>query len=179
MHIIIDGYNVIRQSDALRRFERSSLETGRNALIHRVSLYKKIKGHPVTIVFDGWDGGSATEQRDRQEGIEIIFSPRGEKADEVIKRMAATRNKETIVVTSDRDIADYVNHGRGTAISSQEFEIIMDRIIAAAEAPNRYVQTGGKDQKQYEEEDDDRKKKGASRRLSRKKKAIRAALHKL
>ncbi len=40
MHIIIDGYNLIRQSDALRRYERLSLEEGRNALIRSVSFIK-------------------------------------------------------------------------------------------------------------------------------------------
>jgi ribulose-phosphate 3-epimerase len=33
MHIIIDGYNLIRQSDFLRHFERRSLEAGRQALL--------------------------------------------------------------------------------------------------------------------------------------------------
>jgi len=178
MHIIIDGYNIIRQSDTLRRFERLGLEAGRNALIHRVALYKKIKGHRVTVVFDGWDGGSTIEERDMQEGIEIIFSQRGEKADEVIKRMVAKRNKEAVIVTSDRDIADYVSHGRGTAVSSQEFEILMERIIATAEAPGSYVHPGDKEQ-ENDESYQDKKKKGTSRRLSRKEKAFRAALRKL
>ena len=31
MHIIVDGYNLIRQSDSLRGHERQSLEAGRKS----------------------------------------------------------------------------------------------------------------------------------------------------
>jgi len=37
MHIVIDGYNLIRQSDSLRRLEKFSLEEGRNGLIKKVA----------------------------------------------------------------------------------------------------------------------------------------------
>ncbi|MBN1828305.1 MAG: NYN domain-containing protein, partial [Deltaproteobacteria bacterium] len=58
MHIIIDGYNFIRQSDRLRRFERISLEEGRKQLLRTVGEYRKLRGHKITVVFDGWGGGS-------------------------------------------------------------------------------------------------------------------------
>ena len=90
MHIIIDGYNLIRQSDFLRRFEKQSLEAGRQALLQQASLYRKKKGHRITVVFDGWENGSPFEERDRQGGITIVYSRRGEKADEVIKRGIVT-----------------------------------------------------------------------------------------
>ena len=37
MHIIVDGYNLIRQSDVLRGHERKSLEAGRKALIRSLA----------------------------------------------------------------------------------------------------------------------------------------------
>ena len=116
MHIIIDGYNMIRQSDALRRYERLSLEAGRNALIRSVSHYKKQRGHKVTVVFDGWQGGPVEEERAKLSGIDIIYSRKGEKADEVIKRMVQERAEEIVVVTSDRGIADFVGRRGRTAI---------------------------------------------------------------
>jgi len=177
MRIIIDGYNMIRQSDSLRRYERFSLEAGRNALIQKVALYKKRKGHRVTIVFDGWESGPATEERDRQEGVDIIYSRRGEKADDVIKRMVAKREEEMVIVTSDRDIADYVRHRGGTAVSSQEFETLADRPVT--DKPESYHRLEPDSRDHDDEAGDDRKKKGPSRRLSRKKKAAITALRKL
>ncbi len=126
MHIIIDGYNLIRQSDSLKRLERFSLEEGRNGLMKRVAGYKKLKDHKITVVFDGWANGSAREERLREDGVHIVYSRRGETADEVIKRMAmAGRGGEIIVVTSDRDVADSVVKAGGVAISSPEFETRM------------------------------------------------------
>ena len=64
MHILIDGYNLIRQSVDLKRFERQSLEAGRKALIDWLSRYRQRKGHRITVVFDGWVSGSPQEERD-------------------------------------------------------------------------------------------------------------------
>lgn len=178
MHIIIDGYNLIRQSDTFRRYERFSLDEGRKALINSISQYRKQKGHAVTIVFDGWEGGSAEEERDRISGIEIIYSRRGEKADDVIKRMVEKKEVETLVVTSDRSIADFVNNRGGTAVSSREFEELISMVKTGS--PERQSHTEGL----HDKDDDDEikegaKKKGPSRRLSRKKKTALARIRKL
>ena len=177
MHIIIDGYNLIRQSVALRRYERISLEEGRRALIRFAALYKRSKGHKVTVVFDGWEGGPADEERDRQEGIDIVYSRRGEKADDVIKRMVQHRGEECAVVTSDRDIADFVSRRGGTAVSSQEFEALVDR------GKDRVPEAQPRSDEGYDKDEDDGregvKRKGPSRRLSRKKKAAMVTLRKL
>ena len=53
MHIIVDGYNLIRQSDTFRQSERKSLEEGRNALLRSLAGYRKLRGHRITVVFDG------------------------------------------------------------------------------------------------------------------------------
>ncbi len=122
MHIIVDGYNLIRQSDVLRLHERQSLEAGRKALVHLLAGYRKTRGHRITVVFDGWLSGPPQEERDREAGIDIIYSRRGEKADEVIKRLARQRTDETIIVTSDRPVMDAAIRAGATAIPSREFE---------------------------------------------------------
>jgi len=48
--ILIDGYNLIRQSDILRNYERQSLEAGRRALISKLIEYEKRRGHKITVV---------------------------------------------------------------------------------------------------------------------------------
>lgn len=123
MHIIIDGYNLIRQSDSLRDFERISLERGRDELIRRVAEYRKARGHKITVVFDGWQGGSPEEERLREDSVHIVYSRKGETADEVIKRMVrAERGIELVVVSSDREVAAAAARAGGVAISSPAFE---------------------------------------------------------
>ncbi|MGA3206603.1 MAG: NYN domain-containing protein [Syntrophales bacterium] len=178
MHIIIDGYNLIRQSDALRRYERFSLEEGRKALIRSISPYKKQRGHKVTVVFDGWQGGSVEEERDKLSGIDVIYSRKGEKADEVIKRMVQERTEEIVVVTSDRNIADFISRRGGTAISSQEFDELMRRVKTAMTGHDRHPE------EMSDKEEDDAtmeraKKKGPSRRLSHRKKSAMERIRKL
>lgn len=197
MHIIIDGYNLIRQSDTLRRYEKYGLERGRKALIRFLSAYRKQRGHKITVVFDGWEGGPALEERDRTEGIDIIYSHRGEKADDVIKRMVQKAPEEILVVTSDRNIADFVNRRREkTAIASREFEEKITEIISlsrpftkeGAEGFSGISEEGGSEfqtDEGYEKDRDDEiphedvKKKGPSRRLSRKQKTAMARIQKL
>lgn len=129
MLIIVDGYNLIRQSDFLRCHEKQSLKSGRQALIINLSEYKRKKGHNIIVVFDGWENGSAQEERDRQGNINIIYSRRGEKADDVIKRLADKSPEEIIVISSDREIASYVTRCGKTAVSSIEFATLMRKAI--------------------------------------------------
>ena len=173
MHIIIDGYNLIRQSDRLRRYERQSLEAGRQALIMTLAEYKRKRGHKITIVFDGWKNGSHEEERDKQEGIDIVYSRLGEKADDVIKRIADKISDETVVVSSDREIASYITRLGQTALSSIDFEILIYKALAES-STNAFMAKN-------DEDDDSRnsKKKGPSRKLSRSQKQTLAKIRKL
>ena len=53
VHVIVDGYNLIRQSAALSKFDQTDLQLGREALIDNLAAYKRIKKHKITVVFDG------------------------------------------------------------------------------------------------------------------------------
>lgn len=174
MHIIIDGYNLIRQSVSLRRLERQSLEAGRQALIVCLAEYKSRKGHKITVVFDGWDAGSAQEERDRQRNINIIYSRRGEKADDVIKRIAAGSAEEILVVTSDREIASFVSRRGKSALSSPEFETIMLKTMTAPTAGDFCPKDDDE-----EEAEKSASKKGPARRLPKAQRHLNAKITKL
>jgi len=182
MHIIIDGYNLIRQS-GFRHYEQKSLQEGRKALIASLVGYQKKRGHAVTVVFDGWLGGSPNEERDREGGVEIIYSRLGEKADEVIKRLSAKSGEEITVVTSDRDVATHATRRGHSVISSASFE---DLLETARNTNPSQTSDGGfrKDERQAKDEEGDEghgktKKKGPSHRLSKQKRAELAAFRKL
>ncbi|HBB17393.1 MAG TPA: hypothetical protein DCZ97_10530, partial [Syntrophus sp. (in: bacteria)] len=170
MHIIVDGYNLIRQSDTLRGYERISLDAGRQALLRSLAGYRKLRGHRITVVFDGWVGGSPREERDRAGGLDIIYSRLGEKADEVIKRLLQSGSEEIMVVTSDREIVNFAARRGKTAIASVAFASLLDGIAAGP------VSHGPPETE--EEDDEDRraaaKKKGPARRLSKQKRAALA-----
>lgn len=171
--LIIDGYNLIGQSPELRSYEREELDKGREMLIKKLLAYQRIKKHAITVVFDGWREGSFSEHRDIVRGIMIIFSRRGEKADEVIKRLASQGKERTVVVTSDRDLGYACALQGCKVITSQEF----DGSLELAEYREGKGSTA-------EEEGDNfqwkgTKKKGPSRRLPKSQRQRQTILKKL
>jgi len=176
MHLIIDGYNLIRQSDVLRAHERQGLEAGRKALVHLLAGYRRATGHRITVVFDGWLGGPPLEERDRESGIDIIYSRRGEKADEVIKRLARAQAGETIVVTSDRPVMDAAMRAGAAAVASREFE---ERIRRPRAAPAPVPALRDKDDDGDSPPPRGTKKKGPSRKSSRRDRLKQRSMGKL
>jgi len=122
LRIIIDGYNFIRQSPTLRSYDYEELARGREKCIGMLSSYRTLKPNPMTVVFDGWNEGKGTEHHTREKGIDIIYSKKGEKADDVIKRLVLQSRDELIVVTSDSEIARFCKGRRCEVIPSPSFE---------------------------------------------------------
>jgi predicted RNA-binding protein with PIN domain len=171
IHIIIDGYNLIRQSTTLSKLDQEDIMLGRDALVDMLAAYRKIKPHRITVVFDGHHSPAFSQHRDQKKGIAIRFSRRGESADDLIKRMAIKEREKALVVSSDLEVANSATaHGAAT-ISAPLFE---SKIGMA-------LQLDG-----LEIEADDRagwtpttKKKGPSRRRSKKQRRNRMKIKKL
>ena len=145
------------------------LETQRLRLIEELAEYRKIKGHDITVVFDGWKSGGGEENQSMAGGVRVIYSRLGEKADSVIKRLISSDKRQWIVVTSDRDIADHAWRCGSVAVSSEEFQNVFEK--------SGKIDSG--DFEFLEEEDYEPEKKGSPRKLSKKEKAKRRALSKL
>jgi predicted RNA-binding protein with PIN domain len=122
LHIIVDGYNLIRNSAALNELDRQDIQLGREALVDMLAAYKKVKHHKITVVFDGSDAPVYCQSRDHVKGIMMKFSRAGETADDVIKRMAAHDREKALIVSSDRDIVAAAAACRAATISTAEFE---------------------------------------------------------
>ena len=172
LRIIIDGYNLIRQSPALRSYDSVEIAKGREKLIEMLAHYRSLKKHPMLVVFDGWQEGDFTEQRTREKGIDIIYSKRGEKADEVIKKLVSNSGEELVVVTSDREITHFCQSRRCEVIPSPSFEEKIEFSLLAHE-------------KGLEEDDEkplpplSTKKKGPSRKPPKSKRRSQRRLKKL
>ncbi len=147
------------------------MESGRDALIDMLSKYKKMKSHRITVVFDGGGAPDFSERMYRRKGIEIRFSRGGYTADYDIKKMAARERERALVVSSDRDIADFAASCNAAVISSPEFKMKM------------MLSDFSGDFDLDEEEDTGwiptTKKKGPRRRLSKKKRRNKSKIRKL
>jgi predicted RNA-binding protein with PIN domain len=173
LEIIIDGYNLIRQSDSLSRLDAQNLEQGREVLLERLAIYRAVRGHPITVVFDGWGGFNLSSTRTRDKGITVIFTAQGQTADEWIQ--ARVRKVQYgAVVTSDREIQQHAECFGLAAISSPEFERRMEAALASTTDGDMM------DEEEWEEEElAQAKRKGSAWQLSKKEKKRRAILKKL
>jgi predicted RNA-binding protein with PIN domain len=120
MRIIIDGYNLIRRVPELKEADRTDLNAGRDMLIGELASYRTVKGHRITVVFDGSEalhlGGGVEKVR----GITVRFSPRGSDADRVI--LEALGNSEAdVLVSADRELVDAAMRTGVTAVPPMFF----------------------------------------------------------
>ena len=171
IHIIIDGYNLIRQSSALSVIDDQDIQLGREALIDQLAAYKRLKRHRISIVFDGQNAPTISTRRDRVKGIDIIFSSMGELADTVIKRMVSAEKERALVVTSDRDIQSYCSARSANVVNSPVFE---EKLTMAG-----YMMLKGEEKNRSEGWIPTTQKKGPRRRLSKKARKNRAKINKL
>ncbi len=163
--IIIDGYNLIG-------IAHNSLEKARNDIVEKLCQYSSLKEHDVTIVFDGWKTGQATETKLRISNINIIYSRLGEKADFVIKKLISETTKSWIVVSSDREISSFANRKELVSLKSDEFERKLYSALYSVEEGEI---------EDYSEDDDlmPVRQKGNPRKMSKKQKKKIRALEKL
>lgn len=166
MRLIIDGYNLIRQSPTLSQIDRGELEAGRRELLKRLMDYRRRKGHQIQVVFDAGAGVGLAAREERLQGISVLFTKRGETADEVIKRLAGGGGEGVVVITSDRELAASVERRGSTTIRAEEFE---RRLMKAPEI-------WAKDLSEEEEAGTSPQRKGAARRLPKAKRRRQARL---
>lgn len=169
MHLIVDGYNLIRQSPQLQLLDAVDLQAGREALLEMLAHYRSRSHHQITVVFDGWQRGDLKESRDRYQGLLIIYSRRGERADEVIKRLLHQERERALVVTSDREIQEFADQVKAAWINAGQFEL--SYLHGPAAAINHAAEADAAAR--------GTRKKGPARRLSKRQRQRRQRLKKL
>jgi uncharacterized protein len=117
LHLIIDGYNVLAAGKAGGRHS----DMARESLLRDLAAYRHRKGHALTVVFDGWQQGQPTESRESRGGVQVIYSKRGERADQVIQRLAREYGADCAVVSSDHEIINAAKAYGAFVIEAQEF----------------------------------------------------------
>lgn len=172
MLIAIDGYNFIKQSPELRKLEQVELQKAREGLIEDLARYKRIKGHSIIVVFDGGQQGRTAGERGSSRGIQVIFSRPGEKADDVLKRLAAEKREGILLVTSDREIAGFAEKKGAKVLPVWDFAEKME--MAQYFAGKGYAGEDSSLDRAIAPE-----KKGPSRRLSKSRRKTLSAAKKL
>jgi predicted RNA-binding protein with PIN domain len=113
-HLVVDGYNVTKSLWAGLSLDaqRSRLVAGLRALVART-------GAETTCVFDGADV-AVPPPVPPTTGVRVRFSPAGETADELIRRLVGAEpvGRVVVVVSSDRELADSVRERDAYVVAS-------------------------------------------------------------
>ncbi|MEA2109555.1 MAG: NYN domain-containing protein [Pseudomonadota bacterium] len=163
MRLAIDGYNLIA-AIAGSPLDFLDLEVERESLIGMLADYRSCRRHVVEVVFDGWQVAAAGARKSHEQGVKIIFSPLGMKADLVLLRLAEKYGSGLTVVTDDGDLRHKVQRYNAVTIGALEF---YDQMMVAVIAGEKGL-TGEDDDLAERRQDRSTKKKGNPRRLSRK-----------
>jgi predicted RNA-binding protein with PIN domain len=149
-HLIVDGYNLLAGGSL-----SSQLESARDRLVRDLAAYRHRKNHLITVVFDGWQQGQLSEQREHRAGVQVIYSKRGERADQVIQRLAREYGADCAVVSSDHEIVNAARAHGAFVLGSREFAGKL-RVLSSA--------SGAVPNKELDIEDGDPPKRGPEKK---------------
>jgi predicted RNA-binding protein with PIN domain len=127
-HLLVDGYNVTKTG-----YGGLTLEAQRNRLLSGLGALAARTAAEVTVVFDGAEGTVPVAPA-APRGVRLLFSRRGETADEVLRRLARhePQGRPVVVVSSDREVADGVSAAGATPVPSVALLRLLDRSVGGA-----------------------------------------------
>jgi len=147
MKYYIDGYNLLFKEAWARSC--SSLEEARARLIHELDTLANSLHKQITVVFDA-PFQSGCLRRGHFRSLEIIFTAKGQTADEFLEELAEARGNKIVIVTSDRVLARKVKYYHTKVEEVHEF-IVRLRKKSFKKAPEKPVKVEAKKVKVVEE----------------------------
>jgi predicted RNA-binding protein with PIN domain len=103
--IIVDGYNLIHRSAALRPGPERTLRQAREKLVNLLSWAMGSGDATFIVVFDGAESGASAERQGR---VEVRYSRPPKTADDLIRELVEEQMKRIeriTVVTADLEVA--------------------------------------------------------------------------
>jgi uncharacterized protein len=153
--ILVDGYNVIRNTPGLAAAEHISLQHGREALLRQIAARYRHTPHRVIVVFDGDGDRESTYALPGMPRGQIIFSQADESADQVIRRLSEREQAAGIgcvVVSDDFEVRAAVQAHGGKGAGAQD---LSRRLGEPSRFQRRQYQHRSYLQQQWQKDSDD------------------------
>jgi len=134
-YLIVDGYNIIFAWPEFEKFRESGLDYARSKLVAILANYAPLSGQKVIVVFDAYQQNNITDKAEVTDGVEVIYTQRGETADALIERLAGDLSKEGLVYVATSDWAEQgIIFGRGAyRITPVELRAQVNRVKQESE----------------------------------------------
>lgn len=126
MHILIDGYNVLKQ--VLHEGEIS--EKQRKAFVALMGKYGLKRNHTITIIFDGGKIGMPLHEKDH--GVHVIYSGSNRSADDVISDLMRARSHGVLLVSSDNALRSQAAQRGFVSVAALEFYALVKQTLSPA-----------------------------------------------
>ena len=124
VRVLVDGYSLLHHWPALAPGRARHSFHARDALVAALTQYQDSSGTPVTLIFDGGGAPPDTPKNETaKDGIEVLFSKKGQTADQIIERVAHLMKPygEVLAVTNDYAERETVISLGGSACSCENF----------------------------------------------------------
>ena len=181
MELVIDGYNVIGSRGGLR----GDVAAKRDAYVSELVRYARLKGHGITVVFDGFPPGLTASPGRRStavqhsSGVRVVYSEH-ERADDVVVRLAQRLREGGTIVSSDREVRDACRSHGCIVLGARVFDERLADVLTEAGGPPRDVGAEpDKDRDNRDETGSRSSKRGNPRRLSKAERKTRRRLERL
>ncbi len=141
MHIIVDGYNILKQ---VLHNTHISLEQ-RRAFINMLGKYAAKKNHQIAVVFDG--GPTVWPQQEKDHGVTVLYSGTKQSADEIIMGTLEKKRHNLLVVSSDHEIQRAARtHGLATMNAIEFYTLVRQELQSKQEKkPTGIIKTTGEE----------------------------------
>jgi len=180
VELVIDGYNVIGSRGGLH----GDVAARRDAYVSELVRYARLKGHGITVVFDGFppslaasSGGQSTGGQ-RSTGVRVVFSEH-ERADDVVVRFAQRLREGGTIVSSDREVRDACRSHGCIVLGARTFD---ERLVYALADAGEALRDLGLERDKDRDDDEPASrsgKRGNPRRLSKAERKTRRRLERL
>lgn len=115
-YILLDGYNIIYASDALKHLMPNNKLRARESLAEMVQSIHSVEDVHIIIVFDSSNNAVETEYPFRDKTFEFVFAPKSLTADGVIERiLVRIKNREQVSVVSNDNLVREATRSNGAA----------------------------------------------------------------
>lgn len=123
VRILVDGYSLLHSWPQLAAGKARHSQAAREALVSILTSYQDAVGVPVTVFFDGSGKSMGSASGNKDSAVEVLFSKRGQTADQLIERAAHRFSPygEVMAVTNDIAERDTVVSFGGIVSSCENF----------------------------------------------------------
>ncbi len=127
--LVVDGYNVIGAWQDMRSLAADDLADARDQLADRLLDYCGHTGQTLVLVFDAHNTTEPLRQRAMTEGggHRIVYTKRGQTADNYIERFVRDHHDEPMTVASSDALVQVMIFVHAARISSRELENAVER----------------------------------------------------